>query len=102
MFIFGNIILRQFIGKLPSGLIVGGVIGGLFWLVLASMAIAGIAAVIGFLSSLFFGMGGRGGNYSSGNAGGWGGGFGGGSSSSGSDFGGGGGGFGGGGASGDW
>ncbi len=102
LFIFGNIILRQFIGKLPSGLIVGGFIGGLFWLVLPSMAIAGIAAVIGFFSSLIFDMGGRGGNYSSGNAGGWSGGFGGGSSSSGSDFGGGGGDFGGGGASGDW
>ncbi|MEI7843641.1 MAG: YgcG family protein [Gallionellaceae bacterium] len=102
LFIFGNIILRQFIGKLPSGLIVGSVIGGLFWLALVSMAIAGIAATIGFMSSLIFGVGGRGGNYSSGNSGGWGGGFSGGGSSSGSDFGGGGGDFGGGGASGDW
>jgi uncharacterized protein len=105
IFIFGNIILRQFMGRLPSGLIIGGAIGGLAWLVLTSMLLAGVGAVIGFLLSLFFGLGGGGGSGSrSSGYSGWGGGSGGGwgSSSGGGDFGGGGGGFGGGGASGDW
>lgn len=99
----GNIVLRQFVGRLPSGLLVGGVIGGMVWLAVASLLAAGIAGLIAFFVSLMFGSRGwhSGSGYSApigwggGTAGGWG-------SSGGSDWGGGGGSFGGGGASGDW
>jgi uncharacterized protein len=100
VFMLGNIILRQFLGRLPSGMLVGGVIGALAWVLLASLLWAGLAALLAFVFSLLFGSG-RGG-HSSGYSG-WGGGTGSGwGSSGGGDFGGGGGGFGGGGASGDW
>ena len=89
-------ILRSIFGRLLGSTIGAGVVGGAAWLFVGSIAIAAIAAVVGFLVMIFFGMGGgipgRGG-------GGWiptGGGFGGGG------FSGGGGSFGGGGASGDW
>jgi uncharacterized protein len=100
IFMLGNLVLRQFFGQLPSGLIVGGLIGGLAWVLLASMVWAGLVGMIAFVLSLLFGAGGRSGSGTSGYSG-WGGG---GSSGgwSGGDFGGGGGGFGGGGASGDW
>jgi uncharacterized protein len=100
IFMFGNIILRQLLGRLPSGLVIGTVIGILAWVMLLSLAWAIAASIIAFLLSLLFGMnsggsalpiglgGGRGGWGSSGGAGG--------------SFGGGGGGFGGGGASGGW
>lgn len=100
IFMLGNIILRQVLGRLPSGVIVGGVIGALAWVLLTSLVWAGLCALLAFIFSLLFGGGGRGGPsaYS-----GWGGGIsGGGWGGSGGDFGGGGGGFGGGGASGDW
>lgn len=102
IFFFGNIILRQWLGLLPSGVVVGGVIGALVWLALLSMFWAGLAAVVAFVLSLLFGSA-RGGGGSSFPTG-WGGGSGGGWSggSGGGDFGGGGGSFGGGGASGDW
>ena len=100
IFMMGNIILRQLLGRLPSGLIVGGVIGALAWVMLLSFAWAFAAAIAAFVLSLIFGSGGGGSSFPSGWGGGSGGGWGGGSS--GGDFGGGGGGFGGGGASGDW
>ncbi|BCK87576.1 hypothetical protein MIZ01_1361 [Sideroxyarcus emersonii] len=97
IFMVGNIILRQLLGRLPSGLIVGGVIGLLVWATLFSVAWAIAAAVAAFLFSLLFGTSGWGPSFPSGWGGGgsWG-------SGGGGDFGGGGGGFGGGGASGDW
>jgi uncharacterized protein len=99
VFFIGNIILRQWLGLLPSGAVVGGVIGALVWFAVLSLFWAGLAAVIAFLLSLLFGSGhGGGSSFLTG----WGGGSGGGWSSGGGDFGGGGGGFGGGGASGDW
>lgn len=101
IFMLGNIVLRQFFGRLPSGLLIAGVIGALAWVLLASLVWAGLCALLAFVFSLMFGAGGAG--HSSGFPG-WGGGSGGGWSSGGGggDFGGGGGGFGGGGASGDW
>jgi uncharacterized protein len=100
IFMLGNLVLRQFLGRLPSGLIVGGLIGGFAWVLLASMVWAGLVGILAFVLSLLFGIGIRGGSGTSGYSG-WGGG---GSSGgwSGGDFGGGGGDFGGGGASGDW
>jgi uncharacterized protein len=103
IFMFGNILLRQLLGRLPSGLIVGGLIGMLAWVLLLSLAWAIAAAVVAFLLSLVFGSGGSGSSFPTG----WGGGssgsgWGGGGGFGGGDFGGGGGGFGGGGASGDW
>lgn len=103
IFMLGNIVLRQILGRLPSGLIVGGVIGLLAWATLLSLVWAIAAAVVAFVLSLIFGSSGWGPSFPSG----WGGGTGGGWSSGGGsfgggDFGGGGGSFGGGGASGDW
>lgn len=100
IFMLGNIILRQMLGRLPSGLLVGGAIGAIAWFMLLSLGIAVVVGVVAFVLSLMFGS-------SSGGSAmpvGWGGGGGGWGSSGGSDSwsGGGGGGFGGGGASGDW
>ncbi len=82
--------LRALIGRLPAAMLVGGVLGGLAWLVLASGLIALLAGIAAFVFVLL--GGGRGGYVGSfGGGGGFGGGFGGG-----------GGGFGGGGASGRW
>jgi uncharacterized protein len=101
VFFFGNIILRQWLGLLPSGMVVGGVVGILVWSALVSLFWAGVAAGFAFLLSIVFFGSNRGGGPSFPT--GWGGGSGGGwSSGGGGDFGGGGGGFGGGGASGDW
>lgn len=100
IFMLGNIVLRQLLGRLPSGLIVGGVIGFLAWAMLLSVGLAVAAAVVAFVLSLAFGAGGGGTSFP-----GWGGGSGGGWGSGGGGdggFSGGGGGFGGGGASGDW
>lgn len=96
IFLMGNLILRQLIGRLPSGLVVGALVGGLAWLMLASLFAALVIGFIVFLLSLAFGShalsssGGLGG-YSGGH---W--------SGGGSNWGGGGGSFGGGGASGNW
>lgn len=98
IFMLGNIVLRQLLGRLPSGLIVGGVIGILAWAMLLSVGLAVVAAIVAFVLSLAFGAGGGGTSFpgwGGGTGGGWGGGGDGG-------FSGGGGGFGGGGASGDW
>ncbi len=97
IFMVGNIILRQLLGRLPSGLVVGGVIGALAWVMLLSVGWAVAAALVAFVLSILFGMGGGASFPSVWGGGGWGGGgFGGG----GGGFGGGG--FGGGGASGGW
>lgn len=100
IYLFANLILRQFVGPLPSGLVVGGLVGTLAWWVAASLLWAGIAAFIAFLFSLMFGTGNSAAFNGVGTGGGMGGWRGGGGGSG--DFGGGGGGFGGGGASGDW
>ncbi len=103
IFMMGNIILRQLLGRLPSGLIVGGLIGGLVWVTLFSLAWAAVLGVVAFVFSLLFGMSSKGSSFTSGR-GGWGGGGGGswGGGGGGGGFSGGGGGFGGGGASGGW
>jgi len=103
IFMMGNILLRQLLGRLPSGMIVGGVIGTIAWVTMASLAWAGAAALVAFLFSMMFGL--NAGKHLGGSSfpTGWGGGSGGGwGSGGGGSFGGGGGGFGGGGASGDW
>jgi uncharacterized protein len=86
--------LRAMIGRFPAAVLVGGVLGGLAWLMVASSLIALLAGIVAFVFVLL--GGGRG----SGLGGFGGGGFGGGGGGGG--FGGGGGGFGGGGASGRW
>lgn len=101
IFLMSNAILQQFLGRLPSSLIVGGLLGGFAWLMLLSFGVAAIVGLMAFIFSLLFGSNKTGHSSSTG----WGGGSGGGSwggSSGGGDFGGGGGSFGGGGASGDW
>jgi uncharacterized protein len=95
IFIFGNAIIRPLLGRLPSGLVVGGLVGGVAWLTLLSLGAALIMGAIAFIFSLAFGSNSRGSSFPMG----WGGGGGSGGSSS---WGGGGGDFGGGGASGDW
>lgn len=99
-FIFGNLILRQFVGRFFSGVLVASAIGALAWIMLSSIFWTVLSAALALILSLIFGTGGRG-NFPI--YPGWGGGGGNsGWGSSGHDFGGGGGGFGGGGASGDW
>lgn len=118
--LMGNIILRQFLGRLQSGVIIAGMVGSLAWTLLASLAVAGLSALLALFFSLMFGLktsnnarnlsapgrlGGRSaGGWSSGsrNDFGIGGGLSGGGFGGGDDFSGGGGEFGGGGASGDW
>lgn len=99
MVIAGNAFLRPLFGRLPSGLIVGGLLGGIAWSMLFAIGFVVLVGIVAFVISLLFGASrGGGGNTPSS----WGGGgnwsSGGGSSS----WGGGGGDFGGGGASGDW
>lgn len=84
--------LRALIGRLPAAVLLGGVLGGLAWLVVASGLIALLAGIAAFVFVLL-GSGRGFGGYGGGGMGGGGGGGG---------FGGGGGGFGGGGASGRW
>ena len=85
--------LRAMLGRFPAALLVGGVLGGLAWLIVTSGMIALLAGLAAFVFVL---LGGGRSGFGSGGFGG--GGFGGG----GGGFGGGGGGFGGGGASGRW
>src|SRR5512146_366237 len=66
IFMLGNIFLRQFLGRLPSGLIVGGVMGALAWVILLSLAWAIAAAIVAFLFSLIFGSRGWGSSFPSG------------------------------------
>ncbi len=85
--VFGRI-LQRMIGRLPSAVVVGGIIGIVAWLAMNSLVWALIAALVGFFMALsgiigfIRGLGGRG--------------------VGGGGFGGGGGGFGGGGSSGRW
>jgi len=94
-------VARSILGTKLGSLATGGLVGGIALLVTASLAIAALAALVGFLFALFSGLmpgGGRG----AGRHGGWGGGFGGGFGGGGGFSSGGGGDFGGGGASGRW
>lgn len=94
-------VARSILGTKLGSLATGGLVGGIALLVTASLAIAALAALVGFLFALFSGFmpgGGRG----AGRHGGWGGGFGGGFGGGGGFSSGGGGDFGGGGASGRW
>ena len=97
--LMGNLILRQLLGRLPSGLIVGGLIGGMAWLTFLSLGAALLIGLVAFVFSLMFGLNSTGSSmprgWHSGGSGNWGG-------SGGGGFGGGGGSFGGGGASGGW
>jgi uncharacterized protein len=102
----GGAILRRLLGRFVGSLATGGVVGGLAWLLVGTLAIALLAAVVAFIFTLMSGVGGSGRRYYGGfpgggwGGGGWGGGgFGGGG---GGGFSGGGGSFGGGGASGRW
>ena len=88
-------ILRSIFGRLAGATIGAGIVGAAAWLFAGSIAIAIVAAIVGFLVMVFFGIGGglsRGGTGGIVSGGGWGGG----------GFSGGGGSFGGGGASGNW
>jgi uncharacterized protein len=102
----GGPIARRVLGKIPGGLVLGGVTGALVLLLTSSLVIAvlaGLGALLFTLLSLGAGGGGGGMGGLGGGLGGFGGGFGGGRSSGGGGFGSGGGGnFGGGGASGNW
>lgn len=99
IFMVGNFILRQILGRLPGGLIVGGLIGAVAWVILSSIAAGVMIGFMAFVLSMLFGQSGGGGSsFPTG----WGGGSYRGGDSGGGWSGGGGGGFGGGGASGDW
>jgi uncharacterized protein len=89
-------ILRALLGRLPAATLIGGAIGAIAWLLIASLAAAVVVGIIAFVFTLFGGMP-RIGRPGYGGYRGGGGGFGGGGGWSG-----GGGGFGGGGASGRW
>ncbi len=98
-------ILRSIFGRFVGSTVGAGIVGAAAWFVVGSLAIAIIAAIIGFAVMIFAGTGalaaGRRGGVWIPSSGGWGGGgFGGGSGGGG--FSGGGGGFGGGGSSGNW
>lgn len=94
--VIGGGILKAILGRFPGSVATGALLGVIIWF-LFGIAVAAIAAVIGFIFAFTNTGTGRGGRWSSGSGGSWGGG----SSSSGWS-GGGGGGFGGGGASGRW
>src|SRR5262249_53707600 len=109
LFIFvaiGGSVLRAIFGRIPGAGIVGAVAGFVGWALIGSLVIGIVAAVIGFLITLFndgrswtpqpWGSGGFGGGWGGGS---WGGG---GFSGGGGGFSGGGGSSGGGGASGSW
>jgi uncharacterized protein len=100
--ILGNQFLQLFIGKLPSGILIGGVIGVMAWIFVGLVSLAAISGVVAFFVSLILNSKEliSGGGFSG--TSGWGGGSGGSWGSGGGDFGGGGGSFGGGGASGEW
>ena len=87
-------ILRALLGRFPAAVLMGGALGGLAWLSVASML---VALLVGVMAFVFVLLGGSGRGFGGGLGGISGGGFGGGGG-----FSGGGGGFGGGGASGRW
>ncbi|TAN77895.1 MAG: YgcG family protein [Gallionella sp.] len=88
--------LRAMLGRFPAAMLMGGVLGGLAWLMVAPLLVALLVGLMAFVFVLLGGSGRGLGGYGGGFGGSRGGGFGGGG------FGGGGGGFGGGGASGRW
>lgn len=105
VFVFSGL-LRAIFGRGLGSLLVGGAVGGIIYLVLATLGMSIVAGIGAWLLSLFLSLAG-GGRWSSGpRHGGWGGGWGGGGFGGGGlgggGFSGGGGGFGGGGASGRW
>jgi uncharacterized protein len=99
---FGGPVLRGLLGRPLGAAASAGIVGTIAWFLTATMGIAVIAALAGFLFALLGGLGG--GRGFGGGFGGLGGGFGGGSfgGGGGGGFSGGGGGFSGGGASGSW
>lgn len=112
--LIGSVVLRAIFGRTVGSILTGLGAGGLVWIAGYALALAGLAAIGGFLITLLMGLARAGSGWSSsprsgGFGGGWGGfgggyrggGFGGGGFGGGG-FGGGGGGFGGGGASGGW
>ena len=88
--------LRALLGRFPAALLMGGVLGGLAWLMVAPILVALLVGLMAFVFVLLGGSGRSFGGFGGGGGFGVGDGFGGGGSS------GGGGGFGGGGASGRW
>lgn len=107
--LFGSVLLRRIFGRTLGATLTGLGAGGLVYLGGYALALAGLAAVGGFLFTLLMGFAGsgsgwtsRGGGLGGGFGGGLGGGFGGGGFGGGGGFSGGGGGFSGGGASGSW
>jgi uncharacterized protein len=94
-------ILRALFGRLPAAVLTGSFVGGIAWLIVASVGVALVVALIAFLLTLFGDTPTGGRRYRRGPVwdGGWSGGGGGGS---GGGWSGGGGSFGGGGASGRW
>jgi len=97
-------ILRSIFGRFLGSTVGAGIVGAAAWFVIGSLAIAAVAAIIGFIVMIFTGSGAlagrRGGVWIP--TGGWGGGGGFGGGSGGGGFSGGGGSFGGGGSSGNW
>ena len=101
----GSSLLRAIFGRTVGSVLTAGMAGGLVWLALHVLLLAGLAAIVAFVFAMAAGLA-RGSGWSSypragGFGGGWGG-FGGGLGGGGGGFSGGGGGFGGGGASGSW
>ena len=105
--LFGSVLLRRIFGRTLGATLTGLGAGGLVYLGGYALALAGLAAVGGFLFTLLMGFAGSGSGWTS-RGGGFGGGFGGGLAAVASAaavaaaFSGGGGGFSGGGASGSW
>lgn len=96
----GSGLLRRMLGSFGGATVTAGLAGVLMWVLTSVIALSVVAAVVGFLFTLFGASSlGRGWTNSRRGGGGWGGGFGGGG---GGGWSGGGGGFGGGGASGRW
>ncbi|MEQ1533569.1 MAG: YgcG family protein, partial [Sideroxydans sp.] len=57
--VFGNLIIRPLLGRLPSGLVVGGLVGGLAWITLLSLGFAVLLGLVAFIFSLAFGSNNR-------------------------------------------
>jgi uncharacterized protein len=100
--VIGDAIFKRVLGRVAGAGVSGVIVGAIVWFAAGVLLFAVLGGLIGFLLTLFAGMSGRRGGWTSGgwSGGGWGGGGGGGFGGGG--FSGGGGGFGGGGASGSW
>ena len=101
--VLGDAIFKRVLGRVAGAGVSGVIVGAIVWFAAGVVLFAVLGGLIGFLLTLFAGMSGRRGGWTSGgwSGGGWGGG-GGGGGFGGGGFSGGGGGFGGGGASGSW